>query len=177
MSSSYVATGNKPISLSSDSNEENNPGKKLPSISVNLQDKWARSEERDTNWTQSDLSNAIIRYRKFLYLAKKYPNMTLAPTKDIDAIWHLHMLSPVAYFKDCISFLGTIFDHDGGYGKTDNELASLKDVFTQTQTMWKNEFNEEYVLHDKTSSTNCWHDCQGRCWHACSSKLNVEIVH
>lgn len=155
----------------------NNLQNLLPEISVDLKDRWERFEDKDTKWSKTDLENAIIRYRKFLYLAKRHPNINIAPTKDIDTIWHLHMLSPVAYYNDCMSYFGTIFDHDGGFGHKPSELDELKNVFSLTQKIWMEDFNEEYVVHDKFSTTNCWHDCQGRCWHACSSKKNEEAIH
>ena len=150
---------------------------KLPVISISLKDKWERSEDKDSNWRAEDLDRAIKRYQQFLYLAKKYPDMPLAPTKDIDTIWHLHILSPVAYYKDCINYLGTLLDHDGGFGQKDNELEQLKNIFYQTESIWKKEFNEEYVSNKNHALTNCWHDCVGRCWHACSSKSSVKSFH
>ena len=31
-------------------------------------------------------------------------------------IWHLHMQAPVAYHRDCMTYIGHIVDHDGGHG-------------------------------------------------------------
>ncbi|MCS6849698.1 MAG: glycine-rich domain-containing protein-like [Gemmataceae bacterium] len=47
------------------------------------------------------VEDAARRYRQFLALVKNYPDERLAPAKDIDEMWHLHMLHPVAcYFGE-----------------------------------------------------------------------------
>jgi hypothetical protein len=89
--------------------------------------------------------------------------------------WHLHMLAPVAYHRDCTSLFGRLLDHDGGFGKGDGELPELQRVFMETAELWERAYGEPYgedgVWVRDAVLTNCWHDCQNRCWHACS---NVE---
>ena len=95
----------------------------------------------------------------------------LKPTEEIDLFWHLHMLSPVAYVRDCQRLFGFVLDHDGGFGKEPAELPVLKEVFLQTAERWVAAFGVPYRddgLDAQASVTSCWHDCSGRCWHACS---------
>lgn len=140
-------------------------------ISIDLYEAYERSDNQPEEWTSKDVSRAIDRYVRFFQLAAKYKNQSHAPTRDIDVIWHLHMLSPRAYYQDCMDTFGEIFDHDGGFGKGDGELDQLKDVFRSTAELWEFEFGEPYVADGRGEEevTKCWHDCQGRCWHACAS--------
>lgn len=137
-------------------------------FSVDLVRAASRSESVPKSWTTDKVRKAISDYEKFLMLAAKYPETPLAPTRDIDAIWHLHMLHPVAYANDCQRLLGHILDHDGGFGQTPEELPVLKEVFAKTSSLWEQEFGEPY-LGVGDGMTKCVRDCQSRCWHACKS--------
>lgn len=138
----------------------------LPTFSVDLHEAARRSESETREWTAQKLETAIERYRKFFALARD--GGPVAPTRDIDMVWHLHMLAPVAYHNDCMAHLGRILDHDGGFGQTPDEVKELSDVFAQTAKRWESSYGEPYVP-DAQGMTKCWHDCQGRCWHACKS--------
>ena len=144
----------------------------LPVFSVDLREAARRSESEVSEWAPERLDEAIQRYRKFFHLASLGPGV--APTRDIDLIWHLHMQAPVAYFEDCSRYCGHILDHDGGFGKTPEETAVLSEVFARTAERWQQVFGEPYVA-DMGSGTKCWHDCQNRCWHACKS-ISAEVA-
>jgi hypothetical protein len=139
-------------------------------ISVDLLRAWERSETRPKSWTRTDAAQALRRYERFLCLIAAHPGIPQAPTRDIDEMWHLHMLSPRAYHHDCMRLFGDILDHDGGFGKGEGEAAQLQATFEQTARMWQEMYGEPYVATSEQQSTKCWHDCVGRCWHACSSK-------
>ena len=94
-------------------------------VSVNLVRAARRASDFPKEWSDSKLAGEVIRYQKFLVLAKRYPGQAIAPTYDIDQIWHLHMQHPQAYYDDCQRLLGGIFDHDGGFGSDSAELPEL----------------------------------------------------
>jgi len=142
-------------------------------ISVDLLRAAGRSESFPKAWTDEKRRRALDRYEKFLRLAARYPDTRLAPCRDIDEFWHLHMLHPVAYARDCGRLFGALLDHDGGFGKAPDEEPVLISVWTETARLFKLEYREEYrEANDgaESGATNCWHDCQSRCWHECSSK-------
>ena len=139
----------------------------LPDFSVDLHEAARRSESETREWVAEKLDESIERYRKFFALARL--GERVAPTRDIDMVWHLHMLSPVAYHNDCMAYLGRILDHDGGFGQTPEEVVILSGVFAETARRWEETFGELYVA-GAGGGTSCWHDCQDRCWHACKSE-------
>ena len=64
------------------------------------------------------LKVAVYRYEKFwLPLLRKNFNEnldledTLIPPIDVDWVWHVHMLSPTSYKKDCSRYFGRLIDH------------------------------------------------------------------
>ncbi|WP_139489411.1 glycine-rich domain-containing protein [Brevibacillus dissolubilis] len=84
------------------------------------------------------------RYRRFLYLASKYPHQPLAPSHDIDEMWHLHMMNPRSYYHDCMNYLGGLMDHYGGFGRPEEERPTLNNVFESTMSLYEAEFGEKY---------------------------------
>lgn len=145
-------------------------------ISVDLLEAARRSDSFPSDWPADKVTRAALRYRRFLHLAAKYPGQTLAPTRDIDEMWHLHMLQPRAYYEDCMRLLGRILDHDGGFGKSEDEVPALQATFARTSRLWQQEYGEPYLLPEPEYNSRhadgvekCWHDCQSRCWHACKT--------
>ena len=94
----------------------------------------------------------LDRYRQFLLLAKRHPKQRLAPTADIDEMWHVHMLMPRAYAKDCTAYFGDILDHNAGFGHEPGELPKLRKYFDKSAELWKEEFEEEYLADIGTAS-------------------------
>lgn len=140
-------------------------------ISADLFAAAKKSPSFPKDWDDAKIRRELNRYGKFLALAQKYPGQPLAPTKDIDEMWHLHMTHPRAYSDDCMRLFGDILDHDGGFGAVAEELPQLQETFNRTAELWEREFGEKYVEREQDPNmTNCWHDCQSRCWHACSKK-------
>jgi hypothetical protein len=143
-----------------------------PLISVDLLRSSWRSDDFPQGWSEGQRVHSLRRYEMFLLLKQMHPRERLAPTMDIDKFWHLHMLSPVAYQRDCMRAFGHVMDHDGGYGKEASEVPTLELTFNRTAQLWEGAFGEPYLLDGTwlrdAAMTKCWHDCSGRCWHACS---------
>jgi hypothetical protein len=89
--------------------------------------------------------DAERRYRQFVRLVQLHPSEPISPAKDIDEMWHLHMLHPVAYYGDCMTNFGELLDHDGGFGSASpEEWDELVAIFENTARLWRAEYNEEY---------------------------------
>jgi hypothetical protein len=142
-------------------------------ISVDLVAASYRSSSFPQDWSLEKRERELRRYQMFLHLAAKQPEQRATPTRDIDELWHLHMLHPVAYHRDCLRLFGGIFDHDGGFGTNAGELPVLKAAFREFAVRWEAEYGEPYLPampSHEAGATNCWHDCSNRCWHACRDK-------
>lgn len=143
-------------------------------ISIDLHAEARRSDAFPKELTADQVRDAITRYERFLMLVAKHPGVPLAPTREIDAVWHLHMLRPRAYNDDCQRLLGYLLDHDGGFGKEPEELPVLQRTFMRTAKLWEEAYGERYLLEASADDmVKCWHNCQSRCWHACKSKLEA----
>ena len=143
-------------------------------ISIDLVRAAFRSEDlRDRS--PDALERAARDYERFLLLTKRHGG-PVAPTRAIDEMWHLHMLHPVAYHRDCQALFGRILDHDGGFGSVPEERPTLGRVFDRTMRLWEEMFGAPYVSATGNEVESCWHDCSGRCWHACSSVENESAL-
>lgn len=134
-------------------------------VSVDLVRAAMRQEDRPAGMDEHKVAAAQDRYLKFLRLAAKYPNQPVAPTRDIDYMWHLHMLHPRAYYEDCQRLFGEILDHDAGFGAEPDELPILKQFFDETASLWQHEYGEPYIPEPGAPGMlACWGPrCTKRC--------------
>ena len=89
------------------------------------------------------LAQAVLRYKKFLFLKKLHPNSFIVPCYDIDLIWHSHMMHPLAYRRDTVRVIGHPFNHDDSVN--DRRAGSKLTVSdARTRRMWKKVFNEPF---------------------------------
>ena len=96
--------------------------------------------------SDDDVRTLADRYRRFLALKAKYPREAIAPTEIIDEMWHLHMLHPRAYHRDCMPAFGFILDHNPGFGAEEDEVDALASTFARTAERYEREFGESYSL-------------------------------
>lgn len=68
---------------------------------------WIRSPA-----VQGTLGRAVDRYGKFLQLLALYPQTMLAPTLDIDLVWHTHLCSAARYRASMADRVGRFLNHN-----------------------------------------------------------------
>ena len=142
----------------------------LPILTVDLVDRARRSEDAFLrSRTPDQLEGMVNRYRRFLRLIALNPREIVSPTRDIDEMWHLHMLSPVSYADDCNRIFGEIIDHDGGFGATAEEEPILRAAFNRTAELWELAYGECYAAGD-AEAVRCTRNCVSRCRHACKTR-------
>jgi hypothetical protein len=135
---------------------------KQPIVSVDLIDMARRSQDIPDSISDDSLKDALSRYKRFLLLVQRHPKRQLAPTRDIDMMWHLHMLSPRAYHSDCLRLFGDILDHNGGFGVGEGELLQLARAFEETAKVWQQEFGVPFT--DKNKPWQRFVICQPSPW-------------
>jgi len=149
----------------------------LPVVSVDLVRAALRSEDTPKHFTEETLRDAERRYRRFLTLCMLHPTAPIAPTRDIDHMWHLHMLHPRVYQEDCQQMFGEVLDHDGGFGSEPDELPVLERAFAETAALYRAEFGEEYSLLSgggeqarSDAMVKCTRNCVSRCQRRCKTR-------
>jgi hypothetical protein len=106
-------------------------------------------------WSLEKAEHVVSQYKKFLFLNALYPEQELIPTREIDDVWHVHILDTEKYRNDCQYLFGHFLDHypySGLKGKQ-NEEEHLK-KFEFSQNLFRKIFPSEDTNNDsKTSKT------------------------
>lgn len=101
-------------------------------------------EEGGSGWSAETADKVEEKYKKWLFLKRKYENELVPPSRDIDAFWHSHILDTHAYFRDTLAIFGKYLHHYpyfGMRGKADHE--KLVSAFENTKRLYREEFGEE----------------------------------
>src|SRR5690606_633847 len=64
-----------------------------------------------SSWTPQRFASAVEEYRRFLALCRLYPTIALIPGRDVDTIWHRHILNTERYMVDCQAYFGYYLHH------------------------------------------------------------------
>ncbi len=94
-----------------------------------------------SGWLKSEVNEACLLYKNFLFLNYKYPDKQIVPSEDIDEFWHNHILDTRKYKIDCEKIFGSYLDHYPYFGM--DGVSTLKDLttaFTETQKLHLQEF-------------------------------------
>ncbi|MBY0544084.1 MAG: glycine-rich domain-containing protein-like [Gammaproteobacteria bacterium] len=93
------------------------------------------------NWHTKAAQTAIMQYRNFLILKKKYgDHYILPPSHEIDEVWHAHILHTEEYSSFCTKIYGCFLHHHPHLGKEARSLNELTQLFEQTQALYYQEF-------------------------------------
>ena len=118
--------------------------------------------------TAEEWDVAELEYRRFLALKVFYPAVSFVPSKQVDSIWHAHILDTRAYREDSEKVFGRFIDHYpyfGIYGKDD--YKSLQDSFVHTVELYENHFGAYPKSNDAIASRCADHACHVPATCAC----------
>jgi hypothetical protein len=98
--------------------------------------------EDGESWTLEQATDAIAQYRKFLLLTYLYPDEQIVPSREVDQVWHTHILDTAKYRQDCEMLFGRFIDHWPYFGMTDNaDRQALNGAFEKTQILFAKHFS------------------------------------
>lgn len=145
-------------------------------ISIDLVAAARKSSEVPKQYSEALLIEAASRYEKFLLLVKDHLGKGLSPSKDIDMMWHLHMLHPQAYYNDCMQIFGKILDHNGGFGSVPEEVEPLAKAFALTSGLWEDKYGDPYVtpgrVGGRSNGEHLIRQCRSVCTEQCSTNCH-----
>ena len=99
--------------------------------------------EEGEPWSLLRATQAIEQYRRFLFLSKHYPNHRIVPSREVDQVWHNHILDTAKYREDCDTLFGQFMDHWPYFGmKDDAEREELNNAFSDTQALMEAHFGK-----------------------------------
>src|SRR5712692_7795104 len=99
--------------------------------------------EEGQGWSREYVDQMEIAYRRFLTLSVKYPEETIAPSKDVDKFWHGHILDTMKYAEDCQNVFGYFLHHFPYFGmRGEEDAANLAEAGRTTQRLYEQEFGK-----------------------------------
>ena len=105
-----------------------------------------RDADEGLGWNVEQSDEAEIEYKRYLHLAKKYPNVGVVPHSIMDDMWHQHILDTRAYHKDSDTIFGAYLHHYPYFGlRSEEDQQNLVNSFEETQQLYRAEFGEEMI--------------------------------
>mgnify|MGYP006198548307 CR=1 FL=1 len=99
--------------------------------------------EEGQGWSREYVERMELAYKRFLILMVKYPEQTIAPTKDVDKFWHGHILDTMKYAEDCQNVFGYFLHHFPYLGMRGAQDAALhKTAAASLHALYEREFGE-----------------------------------
>ena len=137
--------------------------------------KLVNPEEGD-GWTVEFAQEQVDLYRKFLILNAIYPNIQIVPTKDVDKVWHTHILDTVKYFADTFYIFGTYFHHFPYFGlRGEQDALDLQVAFEMSKLLFAEHFGCESSPSGGFAS-DCGPTCSGGGCGGCADNVSSRIA-
>jgi len=123
--------------------------------------------EDGNSWTKDRAIKAVKQYKVFLFtvLCHQKQNVSIVPTKNIDVVWHTHILDTQLYHANCQMIFGYYLHHFPYFGLRGKEDAlALKNAFEESKllyTKYGDIFEAEFIFSNSTPSSWCEASCDG----------------
>lgn len=100
----------------------------------------ASHPETKLGWSVDEAAEFANLYRVFLFLCATYPDDVIVPPREVDEIWHLHILDTRNYAKDCSEIFGSYLHHFPYAGMTESSKAFETAAIAHTITLVERHF-------------------------------------
>jgi hypothetical protein len=103
----------------------------------------ATRREDGYGWSAEYADEMALAYKRYLILHAKHPGMILAPERDVDRFWHMHILDTRKYAADCHAVFGHFLHHFPYLGlRGEEDAKALETAFQTMQRLYAEEFGE-----------------------------------
>lgn len=100
--------------------------------------------EEGQGWSREYADRMEVAYKRYLTLLAKFPEETIAPTKDVDKFWHGHILDTMKYAEDCENVFGYFLHHFPYFGmRGEQDAADLRAASERMHEIYEREFGEK----------------------------------
>ncbi|MBW7676703.1 glycine-rich domain-containing protein [Chryseobacterium chendengshani] len=94
-------------------------------------------------WTQNFTKQAVLEYKKFMYLAA-VSDMMVSPSEIVDTVWHQHLIFTKSYHEFC-QILGKQIQHiPSTHNKKD--FTKFKDAKERTVKLYETHFGKQHDI-------------------------------
>jgi hypothetical protein len=128
--------------------------------------KLVHPEPGEMGMSVEEADELVKKYRCFLKLCAMYPEESIVPSKEIDKVWHVHILDTAKYVADCDAVFGFMLHHFPYFGlRGEADLEMLHAKGTQTRELYQRHFGEDMY---GGSLENMDATCTGNCSPSCT---------
>ena len=125
----------------------------VESIDLSMVKMKIRDPEDGKGWTSEEADRVETLYKRFLFMIALGNHVV--PTKEIDAMWHFHILDTRAYAHDCQKVFGRFIHHFPYLGmRGEDDVKLLASEFAKTKTVYERMFGEPYSK-TKNEASHC----------------------
>jgi hypothetical protein len=111
-------------------------------------------ERGGLGWSPAKAEEVERLYRRWLFLCYIKPETRLAPTKEIDIFWHMHILDTAKYEVDCREMFGQTLHHYPYTGMRNEEDASQhRERFEEMKILYAENFGD--VVRSESETALC----------------------
>ena len=108
--------------------------------------------EDGQGWTREYAERMEVAYKRFLTLLVTHPEITVAPSKEIDKFWHAHILDTMKYAEDCQQVFGYFLHHFPYFGlRGADDAAQLAQAGQDMERLYQEEFGEAMPARDSAA--------------------------
>lgn len=111
-------------------------------------------------WEGQRIESAVAEYKKFCALCKYHPETSIIPGRDVDTLWHRHILNTEKYADDCQSYFG-YFLHHRPHSRIKQGTKEANDSWLNTLRLYEEMF--------QSPPPKGWLDEQSICNGGCDS--------
>jgi hypothetical protein len=106
--------------------------------------KLVHAEPPEMALSLAEADQAVALYRCFLKLCVLHPGARIVPTRQLDRVWHAHLLDTVKYRADCDHVFGHFIDHFPYAGlRGEDDRRAWGDDFAHTCRLFAEHFGAE----------------------------------
>ena len=121
-------------------------------------------EPGETGLTLARADQDVALYRCFLKLCVLHPGATIVPTRQLDHVWHTHMLDTAKYRADCDWVFGFFLDHFPYFGfRGEADRRAWREDFARTRRLFSEHFNVDIGGQPAASACRNHGDGSGCC--------------
>ncbi|MEA3304267.1 MAG: glycine-rich domain-containing protein-like [Patescibacteria group bacterium] len=126
--------------------------------------------EEGKGWSKAHADKVEQEYKQFLVLTQSYPDKAIVPTKDVDALWHQHILDTMKYAQDCDEIFGKFLHHFPYFGmRGEDDAQQLVASAEETRALYKSDFGVDIALTASECSSCGASSCAASsCGSSCS---------
>lgn len=116
------------------------------------------SKDDGPGWSVVKVTRVEAEYRKFLTLCAEMPGEQIVPSKEVDEMWHTHILDTAKYAEDCDTIFGYFLHHFPYLGlRGDEDARALVAASERTKHLYRERFGVQQSRH--TPKADCMTGC------------------